>query len=264
MAGISVDILEASKSFAVIYVLPAPLLSVEQTDTCNVADSRSHPPDCRITAITVQIPYELGVSSANLSTTAVISENGQHSREFTFSVVPDNLHVLTTCDTGARQPSFSTLQACNGVVTHADGTLVAFDSPAKAGETVVIYAFGLGQPSPAVKTGEASPTPAAVVTLPVNLQFDFRSNAGPSRPYINPLVASPVPVPAFVGLTPGQVGLYQINVTIPSTIPAVERCGTTCAPTACTMYNTVQSNLTIDIGANASFDGAAICVQPPQ
>jgi hypothetical protein len=31
---------------------------------------------------------------------------------------------------------------------------------------------------------------------------------------------------------------------------------------ACGLFNTVSSNLTIDIGVNFSFDGAAICVQP--
>jgi uncharacterized protein (TIGR03437 family) len=43
--------------------------------------------------------------------------------------------------------------ACTSIVTHADGTLVSADSPAKSGETVVVYAFGLGQTTPAVKTG---------------------------------------------------------------------------------------------------------------
>jgi len=44
----------------------------------------------------------------------------------------------------------------------------------------------------------------------------------------------------------------QINVRIPSTIPAVESCGTTCSHVACTIYNTVTSNLTVNIGANLS------------
>jgi hypothetical protein len=44
----------------------------------------------------------------------------------------------------------------------------------------------------------------------------------------------------------------------------LDKCGSTCSHVMCTMYNTVTSNLTIDIGANQSWDGAAICVQPPQ
>ena len=41
----------------------------------------------------------------------------------------------------------------------------------------------------------------------------------PSPPYINRFSAVPTPAPLFAGLTPGQVGLYQINVTIPFDAP---------------------------------------------
>jgi hypothetical protein len=157
-------------------------------------------------------------------------------------------------------------------VTHANGTVVTADNPAQPGEEIVIWAFGLGQTTPTPKTGQASPTPAATLSSRLYLQFDFRSNAMPSPPYINRTAPMPPPTPTFVGLTPGQVGLYQINVTIPSSIPAVDRCGlpTSDLPTGTTgglalsLYNIVQSNVTIDIGAAISFDGAAICVQPGQ
>jgi len=73
--------------------------------------------------------------------------------------------------------------------------------------------------------------------------------------------------PLFVGLTPGQVGLYQINVLLPSAFPAaVVPCTTLAVGTGNPAYPPaiVQSNLTIDIGGVTSFDGAAICIQPPQ
>jgi hypothetical protein len=70
------------------------------------------------------------------------------------------------------------------------------------------------------------------------------------------------PAPLFAGLTPGQVGLYQINVKLPDNLPPIPAC-TGIAP-ASSINNYVQSNLTIDIGGINSFDGAAICVQPPQ
>ena len=186
------------------------------------------------------------------------------SKAFTVSPVPDNLHVINLCDGYPSVKVTSASGYCGPLVTHADGRLVAVNNPAQPGEEIVIWAFGLGQTNPTPKTGQASPTPAATLSSVLYFQFDFRPNATPSRPYINPLILTPIPAPVFAGLTPGQVGLYQINVRIPSSIPVVGSCGTTCSHVACTVYNTVQSNLTIDIGANFSWDGAAICVQPPQ
>jgi hypothetical protein len=263
LAGISVTV--APETTGLSY--SAPLLAVRQINSCGGAPRNATPSsDCLITAITVQMPFELPVvpnGSYGSPADVMIAENGNASKGFKVYPETDNLHVVNTCD---PFPAMTPNAFCGPAVTHSDGTLVTANSPAKAGETVVIYAFGLGQTTAAIRTGDASPTPAAILSLPLRLQFDFRPNAGTSRPYVNPLIMAPIPTPApvFAGLTPGQVGLYQINVTIPSTIPAVESCGTTCAPTKCTMYNTVQSNLTIDIGADTTFDGAPICVQPPQ
>ena len=140
------------------------------------------------------------------------------------------------------------------------------------------------EPAPVVKTGSATPTPAPVLDpasrlgsgRTLELQYDFRPNAEPSRPF-NVLtgVISPTPptapvillAPVFVGLTPGQVGLYQINVQLPSAFPAaVLPCTTLAVGTGNPAYPPafVQSNLTIDIGGVSSFDGAPICVQPGQ
>jgi hypothetical protein len=61
------------------------------------------------------------------------------------------------------------------------------------------------------------------------------------------------------------VGLYQINIQLPSAFPAaVVSCTTLVVGTGNPAYPPafVQSNLTIDIGGVSSFDGAAICIQP--
>jgi uncharacterized protein (TIGR03437 family) len=273
LAGITVTLNQAGSQ-----PTPVPLLSIQQMSVCSNAGAP--PPasgltaDCFITAITVQIPFELvlpGGDRPPIVAELAVGENGNVSKAFKVVPVTDNLHIMNTCDVfpspkviQVSQPISSSAPPCASLVTHANGDLITADDPAKSGEEVVIWAFGLGQTSPAVKTGQASPTPAATLSSFLFLQFDFRPNATPSRPYINPLILAPIPtpVPVFAGLTPGQVGLYQINVRIPNSIPALGSCTT--GAQSISPYNTVQSNLTIDLGATTSFDGAAICVQPPQ
>ena len=79
--------------------------------------------------------------------------------------------------------------------------------PAKAGDTLVIYAIGMGATNPAVASGQPSPSPPAylVDTPSVNFGLGITSN----------IVATPL----FAGLTPTFAGLYQLNVTIPDNAP---------------------------------------------
>lgn len=94
----------------------------------------------------------------------------------------------------------------NGVVIaqHADYSLVSPASPAKPGEYLVLYLAGLGVTDSAVADGAASP-------------------ASPlAHPLIAPILSlngTNVPV-YFGGLTPGFVGLYQINFQVPVNIPS--------------------------------------------
>ena len=246
LSGISVTLNQVQRAFSATY--PVPLVSIAQTNGCD--DPLSTAPECYVTAITVQIPFELVVDpfTSPPSTTLVVSQDGSPSRGFFVGTADDSVHVLTNCGIDYY---FGTC------VTHADGSVVTSLSPAKPGEVVTIYATGLGATSPAVGTGQATPTPAPTVSG-INVNLDFHPNAGAVRPAL--LTSNPPGVlgssPAFAGLTPGQVGLYQINVQLPASFPAVQACGGG-------GFYPVLSNLTVDIGTRYfSYDAAPICVQP--
>jgi uncharacterized protein (TIGR03437 family) len=247
LAGVSVT-LKQDRHLAAETVLKAPLVSLEQTSFC--ADY-PYPPDCRVTLITVQIPMEaeplLWYENEPI-TSITISENG-NDRTFRITTSMASAHVVA-CPLGP-------------CVAHSDGTLVTPNSPARPGETVVIYVYGLGATDPQVPSGASSPVSGAKVVNVVSLAFNFTANAGARLPVGDPR-QPPAVAPEWAGLTPGQVGLYQINVKLPNAFPNVPACNLLQG------VGTVQSNLTIEItvtykdeyAASPSVDAAAICVRP--
>jgi uncharacterized protein (TIGR03437 family) len=120
-------------------------------------------------------------------------------------VVSDNGLVSTTLQVpvAAFAPAFFLLGGKYAAAVHADGkivgpaTLVANNStPAVAGETIALFATGLGATNPAVANGQIVSTAATL--------------AAPAIVYID---GTPI-APAYAGLT--ATGLYQINLVVPS------------------------------------------------
>jgi uncharacterized protein (TIGR03437 family) len=94
---------------------------------------------------------------------------------------------------------------CQSAVFHA-GTGIQANQlhPATAGEIVEIYAIGLGPTDPMVLPGMPAPaSPPAMAIGPTTVSMSDRLND----------VDAPV---LFAGLTPGLIGLYQVNVKVPN------------------------------------------------
>lgn len=91
------------------------------------------------------------------------------------------------------------------VGTKVDGSGVTPTSPALPGETIVLYATGLGRTSPAAISSRIATTASRITR-----SADFRmilQGAEVEKERI-----------FYVGLTPGFAGLYQINIKLPEVL----------------------------------------------
>lgn len=146
--------------------------------------------------VNAQVPQDVPLQSTNFQVT---SSSGSSTPALAATVV------------AASPALFSSLTSKNGstyyqaAVLHAGTTTLAdADHPAKAGEVLEMYGTGLGVTVPPVPAGLPSPgTPPAVAAATPSVQ-------------IGGLDAKVL----FAGLTPGLVGLYQIDIVVPSGLRA--------------------------------------------
>lgn len=105
-------------------------------------------------------------------------------------------------------PAVFTYQRAPGqldpVIVHTDNTLVTPEKPAAPGEILTIYATGAGSLNNAPPSGAAAPTTPLATT----------------RDLPTVTVGGASAIVQFSGLTPGFVGLLQINIQLPATLPA--------------------------------------------
>ncbi len=102
----------------------------------------------------------------------------------------------------ATAPAFFLPDGTHIAATHGNGSLIGTTgtaTPAAPGETIVLYGNGFGATNPPAPNGQIISTPAQLVTMPTIL--------------VNNTAAKVV----YAGLT--GTGLYQFNVTLPSTLP---------------------------------------------
>jgi uncharacterized protein (TIGR03437 family) len=134
--------------------------------------------------LTIQIPSDL---TPNRTHYAILAVNNQLSLPQPVDVVP-------------YAPGTAAFSDGRLVAQHQDYNLVDSSNPAKPGEALVIYLVGMGATNPPVPSGTGSPfNPPASVLSGVQLTVDGQ--------------AADV---VFAGLTPGGVGLYQINFIVPA------------------------------------------------
>ncbi len=136
--------------------------------------------------LNIQIPAEL---KPNQHYQVAVSVNAA------YAVLPGGITVVSST------PGVSSFPDGHLIAQHGDSTLVDDAHPARPGESLVMYLSGMGPTNPPVATGVQSPVDplARVITQPTVT-----------------IAGEPATV-LFAGLTPGGIGLYQINFTVPST-----------------------------------------------
>ncbi len=143
------------------------------------------------TQVNALVPYSL---DTNAKYTVIIQRGDAISTAQTISVQPAQPGVFTPDQSGKGQ-GFIFVIGSNG-----SQTLATPDAPATAGNVLTIYCTGLGEVQPPLQAGMPAPTSTLENT-------------------VNPVTATIGGVTAnvaFGGLTPGFVGLYQVNLTVPS------------------------------------------------
>lgn len=108
---------------------------------------------------------------------------------------------------GAAAPSLFQSDATTVLGVHLDGSLITAASPAAPGETVVLYATGVGPTDPAAIPNQIPQQAASVAPLS-NFTLLLNGAAVDPRQIL------------YVGVTPTFAGLFQINLQIPVDAPS--------------------------------------------
>jgi uncharacterized protein (TIGR03437 family) len=143
--------------------------------------------------VNAQIPYE---TVGNV--TLILRTPGGTSDNYNLQILPGAPSVFRS---GVAGPDTN----IPTIVRNDNGLLVTDSNPIhrRDNQALVIYLTGLGQTTPAVASGMPAPSNPLAVAI--------------TKPTVT---LGGVQLPAiFYGLTPGEVGVNQINVTVPSNVP---------------------------------------------
>ena len=203
-----------------------PILKVTQMGCPTVVTSApggSGGGTCSDKAVIVQIPPGLPFNVLPRFPfgypTIQIYENGVAGQPKAFSSGTSTTTILTSCSflVYTRNPV-----GCDdrSLVTRGDGTAVP-RSGVRAGDVLTAYAIGLGATNPIMAPAVATPTAAPTVS---RYYFRFFFREAPTRTETSWIGEPPAGWEAvqYSGLTPGYVGLYQINFRVPDGLPIQE------------------------------------------
>ncbi len=154
------------------------------------------------------------------------ASNGQLNAAIPFDVMPNtSQQILVTRDTTisvpisvdvapaqpavflapvANAPNQGSIFAVRTTSSGQTSFLAGPSSPAAAGDTLVIYCDGLGAVNQTIAPGAAAPASPAAKTN--------------DQPQVT--IGGQTSTVAFSGLTPGLVGVYQINAVVPAGVTA--------------------------------------------
>jgi len=143
------------------------------------------------TQINGQLPFNVdGSATMTLRTPGGISDN------FYFSIYPAAPSIFRSGTAGPMTGLATVVRADNN-------ELVTPTNPLHPNDSIVIYATGLGRTDPAVDAGlpaPADPLAGAIIAPQVTLGGVLLNVS-------------------YAGLAPGQVGVYQINASVPFKVP---------------------------------------------
>lgn len=142
--------------------------------------------------VNVQIPWELASESG---AQLVVVRNGAASMPVPVELAP-------------ASPGIFLVRENAGVVVNTAGLLVDQQTPVRAGDVLVIYASGLGPVVGEVGSGvPASNSVLEPTQQPVQATLTVGGQAVPLRVL-------------FAGSAPGFIGVNQVNVLVPDSVPA--------------------------------------------
>jgi len=150
------------------------------------------------TQVNVQVPAGL---ASGVSVPMVLSYGGQSSDPYPLTIMPSLPGLLAPATFVVNGKQYVAALHSSDYSFVGNGHIPNItNTPAKPGETILLFGIGFGPVDSGVPTAGQIVTASNSITSPVRIFF------GPSEGSFQ-----------YRGLAPGFVGLYQFNVVVPTT-----------------------------------------------